>query len=744
MKNIRNKTIKIVGSLLLSILLFVSGTSSAIAQEKTVTGVFPSMAEGRYISWNYKYSDDFFLQSPDEYNHDLARLSLGLALAAFRDEWKPETQDEHLLQFLDEMGFEQIETDTYRTKPTADSIGYGLALKQVGDTTIIVCAVCGGGYGAEWASNVTVNDGVRSAGFQDAATKVEAAISDYLARHPSTGGVRLWISGFSRAAAVSNITAADFTDAGTFDAVFAYTFATPRTTREPKAYRNIFNIMQKDDLVPKVPLADWDFGRYGTDLFMVSVETDFDNRYVIDQAKALYKEMEGSEMIINTDINYQLRILTDYLLMLFPDPAYYAETLQPLLVNIMAGNEDTDVSKDALQILMQALREYSVDNTEHQDELKALLDYLETLINVYVLQGDLEDMPEGQWDSDFGIACLFNEHFGSEYLAMLFASDDPAELYTDRMEYIRLVIDGKVEITISDGDKVMKTVTTDGKEIVDGKEDPSAFPDVNVLNGKTVITLPADRSLDVTVRSDRWLPQTVTYTGLLLSNRTMRAKLDDMYSFIMNKGETKHITTSADGRAIKADASDYSAVSTIVEKIYSPTTAMRLENNNIVKLTISGFVNKLLIILIILIVQAIASIILAVIRKKKHIERNTVITCVWHAVIALLFAVLQLAMWYFIPAFPIAWVICGLLVCIVIFTFACKGYRIHKENRTAFILYSIGLVVFFVLQILTLGEFSILKSLILLFVYLLFFNISVFFIWRQGGSKQESSPQTAQ
>ncbi len=501
--------------------------------------------------------------------------------------------------------------------------------------------------------------------------------------------------------------------------------------------------MQKDDAVPKVPLADWGYGRYGTDLFMVSMETDPDSRAVIERARALYREMEGAEMIVNTEINYQLRSLMDYLLMLFPDSHFYTGTLQPLLVNIMSGSGDSGQNKDALQVLLQALRDYNKQDIRNRDELRAMLDYLETLLNVYLLHGGLEAKPMDQWNPRFGLGNLYNEHFASEYLAMLYAADDPAQLYSDRMEFIRLVIDGNVDITISEGETVLKTIRADGTQTVPGKETASGFPDAAVYQGKTVITLPADRSFDVTVTSNRWLPQTVTYTGVVLSDRTLRAKADDVYSFIMYQGETKHIRTSMAGKAIETEASDFSNVSVLVGKMYSPTTAMRLENNNAVKLTLSGFVNKLLLILILLIVQMIVAIVLAVLRRKKRRERNAAVACAWHAVIAMLFAVLELAMWYFIPAFPIVRIVCGLVGCIVIFAFAWKGWRLHREQKKNFILHTVTLIVFFVLQSLTLGSFSIVKSLILLFVYLIFFNASYFLIWRQKRAPKGPQPQTA-
>ena len=44
--------------------------------------------------------------------------------------------------------------------------------------------------------------------------------------------------------------------AGIFEDIYAYTFATPRTTREPGNYPNIFNIMQKEDIVKHINLKD--------------------------------------------------------------------------------------------------------------------------------------------------------------------------------------------------------------------------------------------------------------------------------------------------------------------------------------------------------------------------------------------------------------------------------------------------------------------------------------------------------
>lgn len=690
----------------------------------TVTGAYAN--SGHRITREYAYSEDFFRPPSDEYHMDLARLSMGLALAAFRAEDKPEAQDADLIAFFEEMGFEDIETETYRTEPTTDSIGYGIAQLKLDDMTVVAVGVCGGGYGAEWASNLTVGDDVRSEGFQDASQKLQAALKDYMDRHPAEGDVKLWIAGYSRAAAVSNITAADCTDCGLFTDVYAYTFATPRTTREPGDYRNIFNILQKNDVVPKVPLADWGYKRYGKDLFLVSAEIDIDRADVIERAKQVYRDMVGSEMVMNFEINNELRVLVDYLYMLVPEPASYVAYLQPVILDIMTASDGTE---DALIVLLKALQNYSEEDTQHGEELKAMRDYLGTLISVYYLRDGISRLPAEQWDQELGTLNLFNEHLPFEYMALMYASDDPDEIFSDNTRYVRLVIYGKTDATIMDGDKVLKEVLADGTELVDGVKAPYSLPDVECSEDKTVITLPADRSFTISITSRAALPQTVTYTGLMYSGDTVRAESDDLYSFLMNSGEKAVIVTSSGGKAIEPDSSSHTDVSAYISAIYSPTTAMRLENNDVMHLTISGLVNKLLLIIVVLLVSMIASIVLSVIRVKKHRRKNAAVAFVWHAVMVLMFAILELAMWYFIPILTLAKLIPAIVVFLVIAMYAHKGYRRYGMGLVPCLVIVIALAIFQILGSMLLGDFAIWKCVLTLVVYALFMAVSYILLW---------------
>ena len=687
---------------------------AAGAEGIRVEGTFLTL--GRVVSWEYDYRDDYFLKPSDQYNHDLARLSFGMAASAFRNREHPDTQEDYLAAFLQEMGFSQIEAESYHTEPTADSVSQGIAHKKIGDRTVLACAVCGGNYGEEWASNLTVGNSDRPLGFQQSSVKVQAAIADYMDRNlQGDRNVTLWITGFSRGAAIANITAAECIESGMFLDVYAYTFATPRTTKTPVSYPNIFNIIQKEDPVPKIPLEDWGYKRFGRDLFFVSPETDSGSSGITARAGELYRKMLGSEMVINSEINYQLRILLDYLYMLMPDPAVYTQYLQPLVIEIMTDGEG---KKDAIKVLLKALRQYRTDDPDAKKELRAMREYLNTLVDVYYIEGGLKSLPPDRWDPSFGTANLFNGHFAFEYLAMLYASDDPEELFSDYMEYVRIIVYGNTDISISDGNDVIKEILSDGTELVNGVEDPYSFPDAEWSEGKVMITLPADQSYEITIRSMSDLPQTISYTGILFSGHTVRAKMDNLYSYLMNKGETAVIRTCAGTGAIEPDSSDHTDISFFTDTIYSPTTAMRIENNSVDRFTIAGWGNRVLLILLLLVLQLIASVILLIVRRKGKKRKYIRISYFWHAANVVLFSLLSAALWCFAPEKQLTKVTAEILVCIVIVVYALKGCLQENGNWKLFWILTAMLAGFLVLENLLLGEYAAWKSILVIIIYL--------------------------
>ncbi len=185
----------------------------------------------------------------------------------------------------------------------------------------------------------------------------------------------------------------------------------------------------------------------------------------------------------------------------------------------------------------------------------------------------------------------------------MFTSDDPAALFSDRTAYIRLVVYGNAEAEIADGDRIVKKVA-------------------------------ADRPYTVTLTSKSGMPQVISYAGNLYSGDTIRATTDSLYSHVLNAGEKMRITTDGQGRVIDPEKSDHTEMLNALNEVYSPTTVMMLENNEIMHLTIPGLVNRLVFLALFLLVQGIVWIVLAVRRKKKGTEKNLTVYAVLNGLFA--------------------------------------------------------------------------------------------------------------
>ena len=120
-------------------------------------------------------------------------------------------------------------------------------------------------------------------GFDVAATRIMKAYNEYIQNleaigHLDTNAKRsIFISGHSRGAAIANILGAKFEDDIDYDS-FVYTLAAPYTTTKSTAssYKTIFNICNNDDLVPFLPLSDWNFKKYGKTLG-ISVKENYED-----------------------------------------------------------------------------------------------------------------------------------------------------------------------------------------------------------------------------------------------------------------------------------------------------------------------------------------------------------------------------------------------------------------------------------------------------------------------------------
>ena len=233
--------------------------------------------------YGFYYTDDYFKKPATKYNQSLATMSLCLALSTYQDEDK-EIYHENVKNLFGKCGFvidgadNTFQQKNYDIKTGTDTIACSFANKKIGDSTLVAVAVRSGGYGAEWASNLTLGLAGDHYGFDDASNKVYEYLADYVNSRNITGKVKFWITGFSRGGATANLLAAKLDNkidshpkiTYSKEDVYAYTFATPAgavksNNPHSKKYNNIFNIINFHDLVPLVAPSQfgWSFDRYG-------------------------------------------------------------------------------------------------------------------------------------------------------------------------------------------------------------------------------------------------------------------------------------------------------------------------------------------------------------------------------------------------------------------------------------------------------------------------------------------------
>ena len=158
------------------------------------------------------------------------------------------------------------------------------------------------------------------ASFDIVSNRILEVLKEYINTNNSNFNKEIcfWVTGHSRGAGVANLVGASLVDGicgGNRDNVYCYTFAAPNTFytpdnkysrdntalpgkkiegeyREPRGirYRCIFNTINEDDFVPKLPMKDCGWTRYGRDA-SVSVKNEY------------YKNYDSLNISISVDTN---------------------------------------------------------------------------------------------------------------------------------------------------------------------------------------------------------------------------------------------------------------------------------------------------------------------------------------------------------------------------------------------------------------------------------------------------------
>lgn len=295
-------------------------------EENTFNFKYRSDINGNDATAKCYYKDEYFYAPSSglsNFNQSLATMSLSFAMSAFasNDESEYKNKSANARELLEKIGCDptSIETnDGYKTKPSKDSIGVIAGKKSItveDDTyTLIAVAIRGAGYEQEWAGNFNVGVSGEHEGFNIAKNEVIYFLREYTENNNINGKVKIWITGYSRAAAVANLVGGAL-DKGliinenmeyTLDDIYVYTFETPAGALISEAqkgdfndpiYNNIFNIINANDPVPYVAPASMGFARYGIDMYLPSAE--FSDHYSDEKRAMLNNWIIPSDYIVD-------------------------------------------------------------------------------------------------------------------------------------------------------------------------------------------------------------------------------------------------------------------------------------------------------------------------------------------------------------------------------------------------------------------------------------------------------------
>lgn len=434
--------------------------AGALGECVTITVPFGDMSGGGNLSWDFVYSDAYFNQPATQYNHALARCSLGMALASARQNTVGE-KDKGIRSFLSAAGFTDFESEDYETETSEETIATMLGRRIVEGNTVLAVAVCGGNYQNEWQGNVLLSskeydeeigeDNAFHAGFLTAATKVVKRVMNYLEKYPAQGELRIWITGYSRAAAVANLASfmlLYFNDREADSRLYAYLFATPRCSAvvDIRDCPGVFNIVGGFDPVAVVPFGEWGYDRYGTTLYLPCQEYCADYQEKLDAASRVSQQLAGRELWNNPQLNWILCKVFQTFDEAMTNADAYRDDFQQLVIDSMKMKGGT------LSKLWQTYQRIQANQGLKKDLANIVSKTGDAFSTIaYSLFRQKTGQDKNLWKQNAALGpMLYHEHCIDVYLCWLFSQDDPENLYVQSLGYQQVIFQGDFDVSVTD------------------------------------------------------------------------------------------------------------------------------------------------------------------------------------------------------------------------------------------------------------------------------------------------------
>ncbi|MBR2834768.1 MAG: hypothetical protein IKE43_03515 [Coriobacteriales bacterium] len=287
-------------------------------QPFSTSGTFTYLTyDSMFAEYTYTYDESWFYEDAYVYNHELAKMSLRMSLAASDTMYAlainlPFARAANVLDLMGQLGFEtDLSSDLlviHYPEPSLETIGFAISSKELdSDTSLILVATRGAGYGYEWGGNLEVGDGICHLNYERAANEIVANLADYMNQNAGTlkSTCKVWLSGFSRGAAVANLVAAKL-DQGIIpginsSSVYTYCFECPQNTRDQAAhdsmYGNIFSVVNPLDILPRFAFSVWGYTCYGVIYELPSLDSTPSYNELKSNMCAYYEDILSHRMV---------------------------------------------------------------------------------------------------------------------------------------------------------------------------------------------------------------------------------------------------------------------------------------------------------------------------------------------------------------------------------------------------------------------------------------------------------------
>lgn len=216
------------------------------------------------------WSDEVFTQNATEQNTMLVSCASILSTASF--------SSFSVLEDLRELGFSKNAKFSYGENRDDTKVGLVISSKKIEDFTL-VAVIIRGTVQKEWYSNFDVGYSDEHAGFSSCCDFVMKKLADYLVNYSMRkDNLKFFVTGYSRGGAVANLVSKELIDKYEKENIFSYTFATPNTTKSEdfadKKYSGIFNFVNPNDIVTRLPQDSWGYKKYGTTVNLSDTESE--------------------------------------------------------------------------------------------------------------------------------------------------------------------------------------------------------------------------------------------------------------------------------------------------------------------------------------------------------------------------------------------------------------------------------------------------------------------------------------